>query len=209
MILQIKDIPPTERQQWLQSAISPRPIALATTISKRGIVNLAPFSFFNMFSAEPPILIFSPALRVRDGSGKHTLKNVKEVKEVVINLVDEDILPQVNQCSAEYPEGIDELLAVGFTPVASTVIRPPRVLESKIQLECRVMQIIPLGNRGGAGNLIISEIQVMHINDSLIGSDGKFDQFKFKPVGRLGGNWYCALRENNMFQLAKPLSLLQ
>jgi flavin reductase (DIM6/NTAB) family NADH-FMN oxidoreductase RutF len=209
MILHVKAIPAAERQQWLQSAIAPRPIALASTINKKGIVNLAPFSFFNLFSADPPILIFSPALRVRDGSRKHTLNNVEEVREVVINLVDEEILEQVNKCSADYPEGINELLAVGFTPEESTLVRPPRVKECKIQLECQVMQIIPLGRRGGAGNLIICEIQVMHVNDSIIGSDGKIDHNEYRPVARLGGDWYCAIRENNIFQLPKPLPLLQ
>ena len=209
MILQIKNLPTAERQQWLQTAIAPRPIALASTVSRKGVVNLAPFSFFNLFSADPPILIFSPAKRVRDASRKHTLINIEQVPEVVINLVDEEILSQVNQCSAEYPEGINELLAVGFTPVESTRVRPPRVKESKISFECRVIEIKPLGTKGGAGNLIICEIQVMHVHDSILGVDGKIDHRKFKPVARLGGDWYCAVRENNIFQLAKPQPLLQ
>ena len=208
MILQIKNIPVAERQQWLQSAIAPRPIALASTISKKGIVNLAPFSFFNLFSADPPILIFSPALRVRDGSRKHTLINIEQIPEVVINLVDEDILKQVNQCSADYPEGIDELMTVGFTPVASTRIRPPRVAESKVSFECKVKEIKPMGSSGGAGNLIICEILVMHVQDSILDSTGRISLRKFKPVARLGGDWYCALRENNIFQMPKPEPLL-
>jgi flavin reductase (DIM6/NTAB) family NADH-FMN oxidoreductase RutF len=209
MILDIKQMVTTERQQWLQAAVAPRPIALASTVNKKGLVNLAPFSFFNLFSADPPILIFSPALRVRDYSRKHTLSNIEKVPEVVINLVDEEILHQVNQCSADYPDGINELLTVGFTPLASTCVKPPRVKESKIQFECRVAEIKPLGILGGAGNLVICEILVMHICESILGPDQRIDPMKFRPVARLGGDWYCLLRENNMFQLPKPQPLLQ
>jgi flavin reductase (DIM6/NTAB) family NADH-FMN oxidoreductase RutF len=209
MIVSIKNIPTAERQQWLQSAIVPRPIALASTINKQGVVNLAPFSFFNLFSADPPIVIFSPALRVRDGSRKHTLCNIEQVPEVVINLVDEDMLDRVNQSSADYPEGINELLAVGFNPVASTSVQPPRVRESKVSFECRVKEIKPMGKRGGAGNLIICEVLVMHVADSVLDAGGKIDYRKFRPVARLGGDWYCALPENAIFKLPKPLPLLQ
>ena len=208
MIVRIKDMATGERQRLLQSAIVPRPIALASTVNKNGLVNLAPFSFFNLFSLDPPILIFSPSLRVRDGSRKHTLMNIEEVPEVVINLVDEDILERVNQCSADYPDGVDELATVGFTPVQSVAVRPPRVSESKVQFECRVVEIKPLGIRGGAGNLIICDIQVMHIDDSILGVGGQIDHLKFKSVARLGGDFYCRLRRNNIFHLEKPKSLL-
>ncbi len=207
MILDLKTITTAERQQWLQMAIAPRPIALASTISQKGVVNLAPFSFFNIFSVDPPILIFSPALRVRDNSRKHTLNNISEVAEVVIHIVDEAILDRVNQCGADYPEETDELNAVGFTAQPSTVVRPPRVKESKIQLECSVQQVISLGSNGGAGQLIVAEMLVMHIDESILNDQGKMDYQQFKPVARLGGDWYCTIKENNLFQLPKPTHL--
>ncbi len=205
MILDLKNISTVERQSYLQAAIAPRPIALASTISKNGIVNLAPFSFFNLFSADPPILIFSPARRVRNNTTKHTLINIEQVPEVVINLVDEEIIEKVNQCSYDYPEEIDELDVVGFTPVRSMKVRPPCVLESKVNLECRVTEIKTLGVNGGAGNLIICEILVMHISEAILNINNKIDNRKFRPVGRMGGDWYCKTDRQNLFELAKPV----
>jgi flavin reductase (DIM6/NTAB) family NADH-FMN oxidoreductase RutF len=205
MTIDLDDISTAERQSWLQAAIAPRPVALASTVNKHGLVNLAPFSFFNLFSADPPVLIFSPALRVRDGSRKHTLMNVEEVPEVVVNLVDESILQKVNQCSADYPDGVDELAAVGFTPLASVKILPPRVGESKVQFECQVMEIKPLGHKGGAGNLVICRILMMHLDDRILDAGQKISPFLFRQVARLGGDWYSAIRENSLFQLPKPL----
>ncbi len=205
MILNLKDMSTTERQSYLQAAIAPRPIALASTISKDGIVNLAPFSFFNLFSADPPVLIFSPARRVRDNTTKHTLLNIEQVPEVVINLVDEEIIEKVNQCSFDYPEEIDELDAVGFTSVKSMKVSPPCVLESKVNLECRIIEIKPLGVNGGAGNLIICEILVMHIDEKILDLNNKIDNKKFRPLGRMGGDWYCKTERHSLFELAKPV----
>ena len=204
MIIELKNISTTERQSWLQAAIAPRPIALASTINKKGIVNLAPFSFFNLFSADPPILIFSPARRVRDNTRKHTLINIEQVPEVVINLVDEDILRKVNQCSFEYSEDTNEMDVVGFTSVKSMKVNPPCVLESKVNLECKVIEIKPMGINGGAGNLIICEILIMHISEAILNSNKKIDYKNYKPVGRLGGAWYCKTDMFNLFELAKP-----
>jgi len=204
MIFELKNISTAERQQYLQAAIAPRPIALASTVNKNGVVNLAPFSFFNLFSADPPILIFSPARRVRDNTRKHTLINIEQIPEVVINLVDESILPQVNQCSFDYPENVDEMQMVGFTPVTSLKVKPPCVLESKVNLECKVKEIKPMGTNGGAGNLIICEILVMHISEAILDINSKIDNKKFKPVARMGGDWYCKTDRYNLFELAKP-----
>jgi flavin reductase (DIM6/NTAB) family NADH-FMN oxidoreductase RutF len=206
VILDLKDMSTIERQNYLQAAIAPRPIALASTINKKNIVNLAPFSFFNLFSADPPILIFSPARRVRDNTRKHTLINIEQIPEVVINVVDETILSQVNQCSFDYPEEVNELKAVGFATIQSLLVKPPRVLESKVQLECKVIEIKPMGTNGGAGNLIICEILMMHISESILGSNNKIDYQKYKPVGRLGGDWYCKTDTLNLFELEKPMA---
>jgi flavin reductase (DIM6/NTAB) family NADH-FMN oxidoreductase RutF len=204
LIVELRNISTAERQQLLQSAIAPRPIALASTISKNGIVNLAPFSFFNLFSADPPILIFSPSRRVRDNTRKHTLVNIEQIPETVINIVDLEILEKVNQCSFDYPENVDEMQTVGFTPVSSVKVKPPCVLESKVNLECKVVEIKPMGINGGAGNLIICEILIMHVSEEILNINHTIDYRKFKPVGRLGGNWYCNTDRYNLFELAKP-----
>jgi flavin reductase (DIM6/NTAB) family NADH-FMN oxidoreductase RutF len=204
MYLDLKKLPAAEVQNYLQHAIAPRPIAFASTIDNEGNVNLSPFSFFNLFSSNPPIVIFSPARRVRDNSTKHSLQNVEEVKEVVINIVDYDMVQQTSLASCEYPKDTSEFLKAGFTPEKATIIRPPMVKESKIKLECQVLEIKSLGNEGGAGNLVICQVLCMHIDDSILDADNKIDQTKIHHVARLGGDWYCKVDENNLFKVAKP-----
>ncbi|WP_299243515.1 flavin reductase family protein [uncultured Aquimarina sp.] len=188
-------------------AIGPRPIAFASTIDKEGRPNLSPFSFFNVFSANPPILIFSPARRVRDNTIKHTLENAIATKEVVINVVNYDIVQQMSLSSTEYPEGINEFDKAGLTMVASEKIKAFRVDEAPVQFECKVNQIVPMGEEGGAGNLIICEVLLMHVKKEILGSDGKIDQYKIDQVARMGGNWYT--RANmGMFEVPKPLSTI-
>ncbi|WP_299435132.1 flavin reductase family protein [uncultured Aquimarina sp.] len=188
-------------------AIGPRPIAFASTIDKEGNPNLSPFSFFNVFSANPPILIFSPARRVRDNTTKHTLDNAIATKEVVINIVNYDIVQQMSLSSTEYPEGVNEFEKAGLTMVASEKVKALRVGEAPVQFECKVNQILPMGDEGGAGNLIICEVLLMHVKKDILDSDGKIDQHKIDQVARMGGNWYS--RANmGMFEVPKPLSTI-
>ena len=194
----LKDIEPADVQNYLQHAIAPRPICFASTIDKEGNINLSPFSFFNLFSSNPPIVIFSPARRVRDNSTKHTLQNVLEVPEVVINIVDYDMVQQTSLASCEFAKGINEFEKVGFTMQPATVVQPPMVRESKIKLECKIIEVKPLGTQGGAGNLIIAEVLVMHIDESILNAEGKIDQAKMHHVARLGGDWYCRVDETNL-----------
>ncbi len=193
-----------ERQYYLQHIIAPRPICLASTIDREGHVNLSPFSFFNLFSSNPPIVIFSPARRVRDNTTKHTLENVREVPEVVINIVTRDMVHQVSLSSCEYPKGVDEFIKAGLTPEPATIVRPPMVKESKFKLECKVNEIKPLGDGPGAGNLVICEVLRIHIADHLLDAEGRLDQRRIEHVARLGGDWYCAVNEQNLFQVEKP-----
>ncbi|RYY68720.1 MAG: flavin reductase family protein [Chitinophagaceae bacterium] len=204
MILHLNTLPPADVQNFLQHAIAPRPICFASTIDAAGNVNLSPFSFFNLFSSNPPIVIFSPARRVRDNTTKHTLQNVEEVKEVVINIVDYDMVQQTSLASCEFPKGTDEFLKAGFTAEKASLVSPPMVKESKIKMECRVVEIKPLGNGGGAGNLVICEVLCMHIDDSILDTDKKIDQTKLQHVARLGGDWYCKVDAHNLFKVAKP-----
>jgi flavin reductase (DIM6/NTAB) family NADH-FMN oxidoreductase RutF len=204
MIINLKDLKPAEKQYYLQHVIAPRPICFASTIDKAGNVNLSPFSFFNLFSSNPPIVIFSPARRVRDNTTKHTLQNVLEVPEVVINIVTYDMVQQTSLASCEFPKETNEFVKAGFTAIPATVVKPPMVKESKVQLECKVMEVKPLGTEGGAGNLVICEVLVMHIDDSLLDANNKLDQRKINHVARLGGDWYCVVNENNLFQVEKP-----
>ena len=200
----IKDLKPAEIQNYLQHAIAPRPICFASTIDKAGHVNLSPFSFFNLFSSNPPVLVFSPARRVRDNTTKHTLQNVLEVPEVVINIVDYDMVRQTSLASCEYPKGINEFEKAGFTAEKASMVAPPMVKESKIKLECKVNQVIPLGTEGGAGNLVIAEVLVMHIDESVLDQEGKIDQLKLDLVARLGGNWYTRANASTIFEIEKP-----
>lgn len=204
MIFDLKDLTTVEKQYYLQHVIAPRPICFASTVDKDGHPNLSPFSFFNMFSSNPPILIFSPSRRVRNNTNKHTLENLKEVPEVVINIVTEDMVRQVSLASCEYAKGVNEFEKSGFNGIPATLVRPLMVKESKVQLECRVNEIKPLGEEGGAGNLVICEVLRMHIDDSLLDENKKIDQRRIHHVARLGGDWYCSVNETNLFQVEKP-----
>ncbi|MBL0146144.1 MAG: flavin reductase family protein [Chitinophagaceae bacterium] len=204
MILNLKDLKPMDAQNYLQHAIAPRPICFASTIDAEGNVNLSPFSFFNLFSSNPPIVIFSPARKVRDNTTKHTLQNVLKVPEVVINIVDYDMVQQMSLASCEFAKGTNEFTKAGFTMEAATQVNPPMVKESKIKLECKVNEVKPLGTEGGAGNLVIAEVLVMHIDNSILNAEGKIDQLKLNLVARLGGDWYCKVDNSNLFQVAKP-----
>lgn len=204
MIFHLEDLKPAEKQYFLQHVIAPRPICFASTIDREGNVNLSPFSFFNLFSSNPPIVIFSPARRVRDNTTKHTLQNVQEVPEVVINIVDYDMVQQTSLASCEYPKGVDEFVKAGFTREAATIVKPPMVKESKAKMECRVIEIKSLGETGGAGQLVICEVLRLHIDDSLLNEEKKFDQTKFQLVARLGGDWYCRVTKENLFTVPKP-----
>ena len=204
MLLNLADLKPAEKQYYLQHVIAPRPICFASTIDKEGAVNLSPFSFFNLFSSNPPVVIFSPSRRVRDNTTKHTLQNVLEVPEVVINIVTYDMVQQTSLASCEYGKGVDEFEKAGFTKIAASVVKPPMVKESKVQLECKVLEVKQLGTEGGAGNLVICEVMVMHIADSLLNEDKKLDQTKLDLVARLGGDWYCRTTPESLFTVQKP-----
>ncbi len=192
---------------YLSSVVSPRPIALASSISKNGNPNLSPFSFFNVFSANPPILIFSPLRRMRDASTKHTLENVKEIKEVVINIVNFDMIQQTSLSSTEYGQSINEFEKAGFTMLKSDKVKPFRVAESPVQFECKVNDIISLGDQGGAGNLIICEIVSLHISKDVLDKNKEIDQVKLDLVARAGGNFYSRIKDT-FFEIPKPLRSL-
>lgn len=204
MVIDFSEISPAEKQQWLNHAIAPRPICFASTISKEGNINLSPFSFFNLFSSQPPIVIFSPARRVRDNTTKHTLQNVLEVPECVVNIVDYDMVQQASLASCEFPKGVDEFIKAGFTKEPATMVKPPMVKEAKIKLECKVNEIKSLGEEGGAGQLVIAEVLCMHVDESILDAKGKIDQTKLRLVARLGGDWYCKVDETNLFRVPKP-----
>lgn len=188
----------------LLGAVSPRPVAFASTMDKGGNPNLSPFSFFNCFSAKPPILIFSPARRVRDNTTKHTLENILEVPEVVINVVSYNMVNQASLSSVEYPKGINEFVKSGFKPIPSQKIKPFRVEASPVQMECIVKQVIPLGSEGGAGNLIVCEVVLIHLQEEILDADGKIDPWKAGLVGRMGGDYYCKPTEDSIFEVEKP-----
>jgi flavin reductase (DIM6/NTAB) family NADH-FMN oxidoreductase RutF len=204
MILDLQELKPAERQYYLQHVIAPRPICFASTIDKAGNVNLSPFSFFNLFSSNPPVVVFSPARRVRDSTTKHSLQNILEVPEVVINIVTYDMVQQVSLASCEFPKGTNEFLKAGFTEEPASLVRPPMVKESKVKMECKVIEVKALGNGGGAGNLVICEVIRMHIHDGLLDENNKLDQRKINHVARLGGDWYCVVNETNLFKVEKP-----
>lgn len=204
MIVDLKQLSSPDRQNYLQAAIAPRPICFASTVNAVGQVNLSPFSFFNIFSTTPPILIFSPSRRVRDNTTKHTLHNVLEVPEVVINIVDYDMVQQVSLASCEYPKEANEFIKAGFTEEKATLVKPPMVKESKVKIECRVLEIKSLGEEGGAGNLVICEALRMHVADTILDEKKMIDQRRLHHVARLGGNWYCKTDERNLFLVEKP-----
>ncbi len=204
MTFDLHELKAVEKQYYLQHVIAPRPICFASTIDKNGNVNLSPFSFFNMFSSDPPIVVFSPSRRVRDNTTKHSYENVLEVPEVVINIVTYDMVQQVSVASCEYPKGVDEFEKAGFTKEPATIVRPPMVKESKAKMECKVIEVKPLGEIAGAGNLVICEVLRLHLDDELFTADRKIDQTKLEHVARLGGDWYCRVSKENLFIVPKP-----
>lgn len=203
--IEINTLTLPEKMNWLQYAVAPRPIALASTVDKDGNSNLSPFSFFNLFSYNPPIVIFSAARRGRDNTDKHTLENVNEVPEVVINICDYNIVQQVSLSSNEYAKDTDEFIKAGFTKLPSVHVKPSRVKEAKVQMECKVIEIKSLGEIGGAGQLIIAEVLYMHVDETILNNEGTMiDQTRLHHVARLGGNWYCKVDASNLFQIIKP-----
>jgi flavin reductase (DIM6/NTAB) family NADH-FMN oxidoreductase RutF len=202
-----KELSPAKLQAYLQSAVAPRPIAFASTVDINGKPNLSPFSFFNVFSSNPPILVFSPARRVRNNTIKHTLINCEATKQVVINVVNYDIVQQASLSSTEYADGVNEFLKSGLTMLPSDLVKPFRVAESPVQFECKVNEIIALGNEGGAGNLIICEVVKIHIKETILDENGMIDQYKIDLVSRLGGNWYSRSNQG-LFEVEKPLTTL-
>lgn len=205
MKINIQELPIPQRQAWLQHAVSPRPIAFASTMDKEGNVNLSPFSFFNLFSTNPPVVIFSPSRSGRDNHLKHTLENVLEVPEVVINICDYNMVQQVSLSSCEYAKGVDEFIKAGFTKEAATIVQPPMVKEAKVKMECKVIEVKSLGETAGAGQLVIAEVLCMHVDESVLNEDGTMiDLHKLQPIARLGGDWYAVINEHNMFTVAKP-----
>ncbi len=205
MIIDPSKISVPELHSYLLGAVVPRPIAFASTIDKEGNVNLSPFSFFNCFGSNPPVLIFSPARRGRDNTTKHTYENVLEVDEVVINVVNYAIVEQMSLTSTEYERGVNEFIKAGLTPVKSDLIRPPRVGESPVSFECRVTDIQQLGHEGGAGNLVICEVLLMHIDDDVLDDNNQIDPFKLDAVARMGGNFYSRASGDSLFEIPKPL----
>lgn len=201
-----KEVSIPELHALMQGVVAPRPIAFASTIDKKGNVNLSPFSFFNMFSTRPPVLIFSPSRRVRDNTTKHTLENVLEFPEVVINIVNYSMVQQASLASTEYEKGVNEFVKAGLTEAPSQMVKPPRVAESPAAFECRVQQVLPLGSEGGAGNLVVCEVVLAHFKKDLFNPDGRIDPHKLDAVARMGGDWYCRAHGDALFEVEKPLT---
>jgi len=201
-----KELTVQRLHQLLLGAVGPRPIAFASTIDESGRPNLAPFSFFNVFSANPPILVFSPARSGRTGQSKDTFNNAKAIPEVVINVVNYPMVHQMSLASSPYAPGVDEFVKAGFTPIASDKIKPFRVAEAPVQFECKIQQIIELGQDGGAGNLIICEVVQLHIQENLLTENGLIDQHKIDLVARMGADWYCHANSQSMFEIKKPIT---
>ncbi len=201
-----QDIAVPQMHQYLLGAVAPRPIAFVSTTDAAGNVNLSPFSFFNVFSANPPILIFSPARRGRDNTTKHTYENVLECPEAVVSMVNYAMVEQMSLASTEYEKGVNEFVKAGFTEAPSEKVRPPRVAESPASFECIVRQVIPLGSEGGAGNLVVAEVVLAHFSEALFDAHGQIDPHKLDAVARLGGDWYCRAQGDALFKVAKPLT---
>ena len=201
-----KSIPVPKLHHYLLGAVGPRPIAFASTVDEEGNPNLAPFSFFNVFSANPPILIFSPERSGRTNTTKDTYNNVKKVPQVVINVVNYDIVHQMSLASSPYPAGISEFEKSGLTPLPSLVVKPYRVKESPVQFECEVKEVIELGTEGGAGNLVVCEVVKIHISEEILDENEMIDQRKIDLVARMGGDWYCRAHESSMFEITKPIT---
>ncbi|HEY0176801.1 MAG TPA: flavin reductase family protein [Pedobacter sp.] len=208
LTINVSELSPAQLQNYMQYAVAPRPICFATTIDQAGNINLSPFSFFNMFSTNPPLCVFSPARRVRDNTTKHTLENILEVKECVINIVNYPMVQQMSLSSTEYAKGVNEFEKAGFTMQPSQLVKPPRVAEAPVQMECIVTEVIHLGENPGAGNLILAEVKLIHIREDILDEEGKIDQAKIDLVARLGGDWYCRVTPENLFKVAKPLTTL-
>lgn len=204
MTINPKDLSIQKRHALLQSAVIPRPISFASTIDKDGNVNLSPFSFFNMFSSNPPVLIFSPSRRGRDNTTKHTYENVKEVPEVVINIVNYPMVEQASLASTEFAKGVNEFVKAGFTPIPSSVVKPPRVAESPVSFECKVNQVIELGTEGAAGNLVICEVLLVHVKDEVLDEHGNISPYKLDAVARLGQDYYTRVSAESIFIVPKP-----
>ena len=208
MTIDPKEIPVPQMHGHLLSAVAPRPIAFASTVDKEGNVNLSPFSFFNVFSANPPVMIFSPARRGRDNTTKHTLENVKEHAEVVVNVVSYDMVQQMSLSSTEYGKDVNEFVKAGFTEEKSERVKPPRVKEAPVSFECKVIEVKSLGEEGGAGQLVICEVLLMHIADRVLDENGKIDVRKIDLVSRMGGNWYARANGDAIFEVTKPLTTM-
>lgn len=205
MRIDLAELNAMQRMGWLQHAVAPRPIALVSTIDQEGNVNLSPFSFFNLVSSNPPVVVFSVARRVRDNSIKHTLENVREVPEAVIHICDYPMVQQISLSSCEYGKGVDEFVKAGFTKQPASLVRPPMVQEAKIKLECRVLEVKSLGDLGGAGQLVFAEVLCMHVADEILNDSGNMiDQRKIATIARLGADWYCTVSTANLFEVAKP-----
>ncbi len=206
--LDLKELNTQQIHACLLGAVGPRPIAFASTIDTNGVANLAPFSFFNVFSANPPIAVFSPARSGRTGTTKDTYNNIKNIPEVVINIVNYDMVHQMSLASSPYPSGVDEFIKAGFTKLAATKIRPFRVAESPVQLECKVKEVIELGTGGGGGNMVICEVLMIHIREEVLDENKQIDQTKIDLVARMGGNWYCRAHGNALFEIEKPITTI-
>jgi flavin reductase (DIM6/NTAB) family NADH-FMN oxidoreductase RutF len=205
MIIDPQEIPMARMHALLLGSVTPRPIAFASTVDKNGIVNLSPFSYFNCFGANPPIMIFSPARRGRDNTTKHTYENILEVPEVVIHIVSYSMIHQMSLASTEYPKGVNEFVKAGLTEVPSLNVKPPRVKEAPVAFECKVTQVIRTGDQGGAGNLVICQVIMMHLSEEVLDESGRIDPHKLDAVARLGGDWYCRVHGDAIFRLPKPL----
>jgi len=199
-----KQVSPQQFHAYLLGAVTPRPIAFASSMDLKGRVNLSPFSFFNCFGANPPLLIFSPARKARDNTTKHTYENVLEVPEVVINIVNYSMVQQASLASAAYPKGVNEFRKAGFTEVPSAMVKPPRVGEAPVSMECKVLQVIRTGNMGGAGNLVICQVLLMHVKEEVVDETRMIDPFKLDAVARLGKDWYCRVQGNAIFKVPRP-----
>ncbi len=204
MTIDPKEVPLQKLVGYLQGSVAPRPIAFVSSVDHNGNVNLSPFSFFNLFSMNPPILVFSPSRRVRDNTTKHTLENVKEVPEVTINIVSYNMVEQASLASCEFAKGVNEFVKAGFTEVTSTKVKPPRVGESPVSFECKVKQVIPLGEEGGAGNLVVCEVVLAHFKEEIFDADGRINPWKLDAVARMGNDYYCRAQGENIFEVPKP-----
>lgn len=201
------EMPVPALQAWLSHAIAPRPVAFVSTIDKGGNVNLSPFSFFNVFSTRPPVVVFSPARSGRTNTTKNTHDNVLEVPECTINVVTHSMVHQMSLSSSEYPKGVNEFVKAGFTMLPSESVRPPRVKESPFQMECKVLEVKELGDGPGAGNLIIAEIIRFHVSEDVLNEKGLIDQRKLDLVGRAGANWYVRASGHGLIEVLKPAGL--